>query len=284
MGSTKTMISRRGAAMLGLTPHRMSNVTMYGIGGSEVPSETIVDDLKIGNAVAHKVDLMVAGQGLTSDKYVGLLGRDFLSQADIEFDFANGLLRIIKAKGCDGDQVVYWNKPYSLATIVPSNDPDRVKVYVSLNSEKAVAMLETGASTSFVNGAMAERAGVKPTAQPAAPDGPTTGAAGGGAVATYIATFSKLGVGDEQISNAKLLIANLYQGDERTETGTRIGRVEIDKPDMLLGMDFIRAHHIYVARSQGKMYFSYNGGPIFQTVRTADSPPGPQVAPGDSRP
>ena len=32
---------------------------------------------------------------------------------------------------------------------------------------------------------------------------------------------------------------------------------------MLLGSDFFLAHHIYVAYSQDKVYFTYNGGPVF---------------------
>ncbi len=32
---------------------------------------------------------------------------------------------------------------------------------------------------------------------------------------------------------------------------------------MLLGSDFFLAHHIYAAYSQNKVYFTYNGGPVF---------------------
>jgi hypothetical protein len=54
-----------------------------------------------------------------------------------------------------------------------------------------------------------------------------------------------------------------------------------DNPGMVIGADFFMAHRIYVARSQGKMYFTYKGGPIFQHVEAntpapsgaADAPP-----------
>jgi tetratricopeptide (TPR) repeat protein len=32
---------------------------------------------------------------------------------------------------------------------------------------------------------------------------------------------------------------------------------------MLIGADFFLSHHVYVANGQHKMYFSYNGGPVF---------------------
>jgi clan AA aspartic protease (TIGR02281 family) len=283
LGSARTIISPQGAAQLGLTPHRMSNVIMYGVGGGEVASETMVGELTIGNAVARNVDVMIAGRGLKSERFIGLLGQDFLSQADIEFDFANGLMRLIKPKGCEGDQVVYNWKAYMLAAIVPSNNPKIIKVYVALNGQKAVAQIDSGAYTSVVDAAMAERAGVTPRTENVTSTRPSTGVAGA-AVASYVAVFPTLAVGDEQVANAKLLIADLFQGDERTEIGSRIARSAIERPDMLLGADFLRAHHVYVARSQGKVYFSYNGGPIFQVVRPAQpSEPQTSQAPAETK-
>jgi hypothetical protein len=39
--------------------------------------------------------------------------------------------------------------------------------------------------------------------------------------------------------------------------------------DVLLGADFMLAHHIYVANSQKKVYFTYSGGAVFR-YRTPD--------------
>ena len=36
--------------------------------------------------------------------------------------------------------------------------------------------------------------------------------------------------------------------------------------DVLIGADFFMAHHVYVANSQGKLYFTYSGGPVFRTA------------------
>jgi hypothetical protein len=64
-------------------------------------------------------------------------------------------------------------------------------------------------------------------------------------VETWIATFPSLKIGDEEIRNARLRFADL-------------GEI-----DMLLGADFFLSHRIYVASSKGKLYFTYNGGPVF---------------------
>jgi hypothetical protein len=43
--------------------------------------------------------------------------------------------------------------------------------------------------------------------------------------------------------------------------------------DMLLGVDFIKAHHIYIATQKGKMYFTYNGdGSIFPRPKPPAAP------------
>jgi predicted aspartyl protease len=279
LGSANTLISRRGAEELGLKPHRMSNVTFYGVGGGEVPSETMIQDLKLGNAFAHNVDMLVVGRGLKSRRYIGLLGQDFLSQADVEFDLANGAMRIIKPKDCDGDQVVYWGKAYSLAPIMRSSDPNIVKVSVLLNGHPAIAQMDTGAYSSIVTTDMAERAGVKPTSENVDAAGLSTGISGN-SVQTSVAVFPTFTIGDESIKNARLRIADMFHANVQKEIGLIVARSVGDFPDMLLGADFIRAHRIYVARSQGKIYFSYNGGPIFQVLapRAPEEPETPTPA------
>jgi len=49
----------------------------------------------------------------------------------------------------------------------------------------------------------------------------------------------------------------------------------------LLGADFFLAHHIYVAYSQNKLYFTYNGGPVF-ALNAGSSAPSTQSAPSSA--
>jgi tetratricopeptide (TPR) repeat protein len=41
------------------------------------------------------------------------------------------------------------------------------------------------------------------------------------------------------------------------------GRIGDGETDMLLGVDFLLAHHMFIANSQRKAYFTYNGGRVF---------------------
>jgi tetratricopeptide (TPR) repeat protein len=61
-----------------------------------------------------------------------------------------------------------------------------------------------------------------------------------------IDTFS---VGTETIRHSEMLVMDGNIGDGST--------------DMVLGVDFMLAHHMYIANSQRKLYFTYNGGRVF---------------------
>jgi len=277
LGATSSSLSPAGAERLGIKAHKMNGVTYYGVGGGEVGGEAIVREVRFGNIVATNVDMLIVGRGMASSRYVGLMGQDLLTRGDIELDFANNVMRIITPAGCSGDDVVYWRKPYSLASLVPEGS-NAVLVNVSINGQRATAQLDTGAPTSMVTTGMAERAGVKTASEGVHEDGKASGIAGR-AIAQEIATFANVAVGDESISNAKLRMADMFGADVEKQLGSLVATRVVDGPDMLLGADFARAHHIYIARSQGKMYFSYNGGPIFQTVQPQGAAPAAPPAP-----
>ena len=95
------------------------------------------------------------------------------------------------------------------------------------------------------------------------PAGVVTGL-GRGVLRTWIAPVKSFKIGDEEIHNTHLRIA------ETSDIGA----------DMVIGADFFRSHHLYVANSQHKLYFTYNGGAVFN-LAPGDGPAMPSPAPGD---
>jgi hypothetical protein len=61
-------------------------------------------------------------------------------------------------------------------------------------------------------------------------------------------------------------VADIFAKDKEVRTGSMIASSPEGQPQMLIGMDFFRAHHVYLARGQQKMYFTYVGGPVFLTA------------------
>jgi hypothetical protein len=47
------------------------------------------------------------------------------------------------------------------------------------------------------------------------------------------------------------------------ETGALIPGTDPVHYDMLLGVDFLKSHHVLIANSQNKFYFTYAGGSVF---------------------
>ncbi len=108
------------------------------------------------------------------------------------------------------------------------------------------ALFDTGASFSFLWVKAAAKAGIKIDSPGVVPAGVTIGL-GRSTVRTYIAPVALFKLGDEEIRNTRL----------------RLGDTDLGDADMLIGADFFLSHHVYVANSQDKLYFSYNGGPVF---------------------
>jgi len=85
-------------------------------------------------------------------------------------------------------------------------------------------------------------------------------------VKSWIAPFASFKLGDEEIRNTRL----------------RIGEPGIDT-DMLIGADFFLSHRIYVASKQHKLFFTYNGGAVFN-LKAAMPAPASDVPPAESAP
>ncbi len=262
-GAFNSLLFPSAVQQLGLKAFVIDQLSLYGVGGGAQAASARIGELKLGNAVARNVDLLVNGRNFGSEQAAGLLGEDFLSQGDLELDLAGGAARLFQPKDCVGDQVAYWAKAYDVTPMVGSQSRGEVDIYVMLNGRRILAELDSGSPTSIVTTGAAAIAGVTPHSDGVREAG-QSGGLGPKMVQTSVAVFPTFTIGDETIKNAKLEIADLFAADTEVPLGSRLAVKVVSTPQMLLGADFIQAHRIYIARSQEKVYFSYNGGPIFQ--------------------
>ena len=58
-----------------------------------------------------------------------------------------------------------------------------------------------------------------------------------------------------------------FGGEEIRNTHVRMGDLSLPQVDMVVGSDFLLSHHVYFANSQQKVYFTYEGGPVFNSHR-----------------
>ena len=220
---------------------------MTGVGGEARAWLTIVKTFTLFDLPIPKVEFIVAGNEL--EGAAGLLGQNVFSIADVEYDLARGAIRLMRPHDCRKAILAYWatSQPYSVVDIdaATSQSPHTTGV-AFINGVKIRVLFDTGAATSVVLLAAAGRAGVKPGGEGVIDAGLTHGV-GRKVVQTWIAPFASFRIGDEEIRNTHL----------------RIGDTGLRDVDMLIGADFFLSHRIYVASSQHKLYFTYNGGPVF---------------------
>lgn len=258
-GAHETKLMRAGAERLNLTLNASGEYS-YGVGGASVTYLARVNDLALGDAHTGKTVLPVIGNSAMRSPHDVILGANFLLQTDMELSLKDKYLQFFRASGCADTYLAYWDQnameiPFA-GKLERSNKP---LVRVELNGVKLNALLDTGATGSAVMRHAAELAGVRV-------DGP--GVRKGGKIAgigdevldSWVADFKSFTIGDETVNNPRMTIMDdLPQGR--------------DQVDVLLGIDFLRAHHILFAMSQDRLYLSYLGGELFGAKQAPQEAP-----------
>lgn len=248
-GAFWSVLSPASAAQykLHLDHNSVPGLYFQGIGGKVDAAIATVKTFTIFNMPLHNVDFIVGGSEVGRNT-VGVLGQNLLRAADVEYDLGQGVMRLIRPTGCRKADLAYWVKAGSSYSEMTIDQPTPLEPHTVgigyLNGAKLRIIFDSGAAISIVGLRAAASAGVKPDSPGVQPGGSMSGF-GPSPIRTWIATFPVLKIGDEEVHNARL-----HFGD--------LGHI-----DMLLGSDFFVSHRIYVANSQDKVYFTYNGGPVF---------------------
>ncbi|MDB5715854.1 MAG: hypothetical protein JWO15_3251 [Sphingomonadales bacterium] len=224
---------------------------LRGVGGRATAEVATVKDFGIVGQSLKNVQFLVGG----SDAGNGLIGRNLLAMADTEFDLANGSVKLISPHGCEKTAMAYWaaGKPFFTVALVELSSSDRqFNLNITINGAKIAATLDSGAPMSLISRSAAQKAGIDLNG-PGVEKLNDLGGLGRRLTGGWSVPVVNVTIGDEQILKSRLVVI-----DSEIIGG-------IDSPDMLIGADFILAHHIYVARRQRMIYFTYSGGKPFLT-------------------
>jgi predicted aspartyl protease/tetratricopeptide (TPR) repeat protein len=250
-GAYYNMLTPAAAAEYGL-PQQMARIGYWvsGVGGSTAPMVATVKEFTIMGGKFPNVPFLVAGNDL--GPAVGVIGQNLFHVFDVEYDLANGAIRIMRpGTECKSIGLAYWAQSAPASQIdITLSDPENPHTIgdAYLNGTKIKVMFDTGAGASLLSLEAARKAGITPTSPGVVPLGAASGI-GQHYVQTWVAPFQSFKIGDEEIRDIKLRIGNLSGFSNGTE--------------MLLGADFFLSHRVYVANSRSKLYFTYNGGPVF---------------------
>jgi predicted aspartyl protease len=269
-GASRSLIRRSATDRLRLPRRQAPGWQSFGVGGATHVETVVVDEFRIGKSVRKNWRVIVMGED-SGDDWAVLLGDDFLNEADLELDLRNNVVRIFQAKDCAGVSLAYWSRQALEARL---EGDEKIAFTVSINGKPLRAQLDSGASYSLLENAAAGERGVTPTSSGVKPAGCVTGFGVGG-IDSWSGQFESFAIGDEVIRNPRIQFADMWRHMTYTETGTRLRRQFAGLPQILLGVDFLRSHRVLVARSQKKMYFTYEGGTVFPDVTTSacNAPP-----------
>jgi clan AA aspartic protease (TIGR02281 family) len=248
-GAFYSIMSNATASSLGLKLRALPfDFRISGIGGSANAQYTRVKEFGILDTTLKDVEFVVGG----SDAGYGLLGANLLDAADLEIDMAHGKLTLFKLDGCKKMGLAYWSKgaDFFMADIEPADgSADRRTFFtVTINGKKLRALLDSGAYATMLTRHAAERIGIDLNAPDVKKSFATSGF-GSKTVKTWTVNIDAFTVGTETISHSQMQVLDGTIGNSNT--------------DMLLGLDYLLAHHMFIANSQRKAYFTYNGGRVF---------------------
>ena len=273
-GAFYSMLTDAAAAQLQLpVTFAPWGLRVQGVTGPVEARMTTVKRMQLVRGEIPDVEFIVGGNEPGSGT-MGLLGRNILSITDTEYDLAHGAIRFMFPDGdCDGKSMAYWADAMPVSQLDLRRDASQrlpaLRGVAKLNGQDVRVMFDTGA-VSIVSLAAAKRAGL--TEADMKPAGLMRGA-GSGEAKTWVAEFKTFALAGETSENNRL----------------RVGDFDSKEFDMLLGVDFFLSHRLYVSKTQRRMYFTYNGGPVFAlnaaavTADTSTGVDGPEDAAGFAR-
>ncbi|HLZ83703.1 MAG TPA: aspartyl protease family protein [Caulobacteraceae bacterium] len=245
-GAVFSTISAAKSAEFGLKPGPAPfGYTMSGVGGAMKTTFVSAKSFSAGDRNLT-TSFVVGGSDIGHDA-AGLIGQNILGVADVEYDLAHGAVRVMRPHDCVSRHLAYWAEGPNYSVVEIEAAPFRKTIGVAaVNGVRIRVEFDSGAQSSTLTTAGARRIGLDPHA-PGVVSAGVSGGVGRRLVQTWIAPVDSFKIGDEDIRHTRLRL-----------TDTDIGDI-----DMLLGADFFLSHRIYVANDQRKVYFTYNGGPVF---------------------
>jgi predicted aspartyl protease len=259
--SAATTIDKASAEKFGLAlqPETMQG---QGIGGKLRMFSVRVPDFALGPQRIDEMSVHVV-EGIGPDRQAarhGLLGADLLGEFDLEFDIQHNRLGIYGPSNCA--RAAPWD-PDALTVELFRTRGLRIRFDVKVEGKPLIAELDSGATRTLVTWKGARKLGVTPSSPGVEPGHGVVGA-DGKHLDSSLYRFQTFEIGDEIIRNARFVIAEVDRSAMRIKGGNGVESRADAAPDMYLGADWLRAHHVYVGRGVGLMHFTYAGGPVFE--------------------
>ena len=95
--------------------------------------------------------------------------------------------------------------------------------------------------------------------------------ASGKILPVWTAPFQSFAIGTETAKDVRLPFSEVFRDANYASLGSHIPTKGEGAQQMLLGVDFLRAHRVLVSHSQKRIYFTHNGGPMFASASSPEA-------------
>jgi len=255
-GGDVTQISGEVAEELKLTK-RDSNMKLLDMYGHASTKMVRVDKFALGRLHGEDINMAIQpnpdfGKGT---RYVGLFGPDMMGRYDVDIDFGTYKMNYFSPEHCPG-HVVYWS--HAALGVTPMSFRNRhIRLPVKVDGKELRAEIDTGATNTVMMAEAARRLfDIVPETQGNVPLNSQ------GMAAAFGRVFSTLDFEGVAVRNPHIVIAPELLGSKDPNNGyktdSHIKKVDddIDRADLLIGMDIIKKLHLYVAFDEKKIYIS----------------------------
>lgn len=264
-GATDTFVLRAEADRQRLNPERISH-QVRGVGGSASVFLVKIKDFAIGNAHAKNLRFPVV-EGLDNSGVAAIVGDDFLMQYDVELDLAHNRVKLFRGEGCADKALAYWDADALTVPMHFAPGESRPLVTVTINGVALTALIDTGAGGTTIDRSALTQLRLAVDAPGVVKGGSAVGI-GSAERTLWHMTFDSFAIGEESIHRPRIAVLD---DDREIVSGVRSHQV-------VLGRDFLKAHHVLLSRSQMLVYLTYLGGPVFlqdelETIRLPRAAP-----------
>lgn len=251
--SRTSVVTPAGARALGVETYWLDESQKLGGSGPRemVDRQTLV----VGRLHLSGITFRVASSPAIGSA-AGTLGLDAFGDGNVELDLGHGKVRLLRPVGCVGEEVLYWGGAYSTLPLTVGRHG--WSTAGRLNDKAVAVVIDSAAPVSAVAPATVDAVDAKVSPDPGMAHGfrGYRRARGG----PRSATFTAFALDQETVRQVRLPVVDL---DDLLEP-RRAGDTVATPGGMALGADFLQSHRLLAAPDQGRIYVTYNGGPVFK--------------------
>lgn len=244
-GAQRSVVTAAAVAQFRLLSDPRNGTLMSGVGGQGLPQNDALAEhysfagFDPGGGHYPVVDLPITLP--PGPLFGGIIGSDMLGAFDLDLDRANERLTVYRVGNCHGD-FVPWTAPHAAMPLRLAWETGRPLLPVEIDGVKLTAMLDTGASSSVLDSAAAQKLGLTAAQLAKEPSGRGFGAAGVDFTRTQH-RFREMVVGSERFADIELTVL------DRT----------LPEADMLLGEDYLARRRVWISYRTRQMFVTPAG-------------------------